>query len=86
MKTNVTTSPRLDMIDRDRFQKMFASKEFMIYEARIRGELARASLACQRVGNPMPEVRAAQGAAMALRAVLELKQMIVNEIAAKQPR
>jgi hypothetical protein len=81
MKTKVTAAPRSDDLLVDRLQRMIQSEPFQLYQQRIRNELERARVACERVTNSMPEVRAAQGATMALRGVLALPDVLLREMA-----
>lgn len=69
---------RLDGLDREAFQAMMASEPFAIIQARITAELHRAEEACVRSDADL-DLRRAQGAVTALRAVLELPMRIFQE-------
>ena len=82
MKTTLNPNPRTDQIDREQFLKMVDSAPFRLLTARVVGELERARSACERAADPT-ELHRAQGAAMALRAVLNVPSMILQEMKAK---
>lgn len=82
MQPKVVRSTRADAIDEQHFREMTETEAFGIFLARVQAELARAVAACERAVS-MPEVRKAQGAAMALRAVLGLPAAILAKLKPK---
>lgn len=70
---------RLDALDVEAFEKMLASDSFLILKMRIAGEVVRAQNDCESLVDER-ELRRAQGAVRALRAVLALPAMILQNM------
>jgi hypothetical protein len=85
MQPATKPSARLDQIDREHFEEMLASASFDLLRSRISVELVRALADCESQADPMA-VHRAQGAAKALRVVLELPGMLLKEMSAKTGR
>jgi hypothetical protein len=85
MQPATKPSARLDQIDREQFEAMLASDSFELLRSRISAELIRALTDCESQADPMMLHRA-QGAAKALRVVLELPGMLLKEMGAKGGR
>jgi len=79
MQTPAPITNRLDALDVEAFEKMLDSKPFHVYRERISAELARAQSDCESLLEER-QLRQAQGAARALRAVLGMPDMILKSI------
>lgn len=79
MITKAIPTGRGEGIAAERFGEMIASPSFAKLRARIEGELARASQACEREDKRRALYRA-QGAAAALRTVLGLPKVLHAEL------
>ncbi len=69
---------KLDGEDARRLREMIESAPWKLFAGRVEAELARATSACERSAAPV-EIHRAQGAAMALRAVMRLPAQILSE-------
>lgn len=78
-------SSRLDQLDADRFRDMVTSPSFALFTARLKDELERSRLVCEREDDP-GLVAKAQGAVAALRSVLAMPAIILKEIESKRKR
>lgn len=70
---------RLDALDAEAFERMIDSEPFGLLKERITTELARAQADCESLAEER-DLRRAQGAARALRAVLGLPDVILNSM------
>jgi hypothetical protein len=68
-----TAPPRDDALDIEAFETMIASAPFAAFTSRVRDELRRHALTCETSPDSTAIIRA-QGAAHALRVVLDLPQ------------
>jgi hypothetical protein len=79
MQPTVKPSNRLDVLDIEAFEAMLGSPSFCLLKERIANELRRAQSDCESF-NDVRELRRAQGAVRALRAVLTLPEAILKEM------
>lgn len=83
METKLTPSRRPDAIDAERFREMLGSPLFLLLWDRVAAEQERTQSLCERAEGAV-ELRRAQGAAQALRAVRAMPQQILGELAKKK--
>lgn len=79
MNSNARPAPRFDDLDREEFQKMFESAAFKRFEGRVNDMLRRTQEDAERLDSEL-DVRRAQGGAKALRAVLNMPAIMLDEM------
>lgn len=79
METTQRTSPRLDLLDAEKFEKMVESDVFKTIWDRIVLELRRSQEACEKSDSNL-EVLRAQGAVKFGKMVLGLPEMLLSEM------
>jgi hypothetical protein len=79
------TGNRLDAFDLEAFEAMLESKPFHLYRERVSAELARVQSDCESL-LAETELRRAQGAARALRAVLNMPETILKSIRSERDK
>lgn len=81
MEPNQRTSPRLDALDVERFQKMIESSDFKTIWARIVAEVRRSQETCEKSDSEV-ELRRAQGAVRFGKMVISLPELLLDEMKA----
>jgi hypothetical protein len=82
MTTKLNSTRRFDAIDREQFKSMLISEGFQAIQQRVEAELQRAIDTCVRSSDQNIVLRA-QGAAYALRTVIEMPARLLEEMLSK---